>query len=359
MPLFKIKLPETYDRRLQAELIRLGYSVSQPGRLADAILRLSDHYLQNPEAPSPFEQGWAQAAYLAYYFPLNYARAKAAALTGAFLGFFDGLDGFIDFGSGPGSAAFALLETGAFPKGALAFDRSTESLDLQRRLAGDDFAGRLRTVSSLPAIGPAAGGQNSNQLACFSYALTESTDLPRWAKNCEALFLVEPSTRDDGRKLQRLRAELLAKEGFHAWAPCTHQAACPLLEESERDWCHARTFFDQPDWWSKLEARLPMKNRTITYSYLLARRTPPPLVLHGAARTVGDPLKEKGKTRIALCRGPSREFLAWFPPRMKHIPDLERGELVRIPLDLEIKGAQAHSREIRVTSIDQILPVRI
>lgn len=351
MPLRKIALPERYWPRIHAEVNRLGFSVGSV-RLANAVLQLSDRYLQNPSAPSPFEEAWAQAAYAAYYFPLNYARAKAAAEEGARMGFFAGLERFVDFGSGPGSAAFALLETNEFPGGALALDRADEALRMQARLALDDF----------PALRSARGSRPpqrlDGQLASFSYSLTEISELPQWAMECEALFLLEPSSRDDGRKLQSLRARLLAA-GFHAWAPCPHQDACPLLVESARDWCHARAFFEQPAWFSALEARLPMKNRTVSYSYLLARKRPPHENLKGAARTVGDPLREKGKTRIALCRGPNREFLAWFPQRMEAVPDLERGELVRLAAGLAMTGKgggeRAHAREIRLGAAEDVI----
>jgi ribosomal protein RSM22 (predicted rRNA methylase) len=281
------------------------------------------------------------------------ARASAVAIAGHRFDFFSGLASVVDYGSGLGSALFALLGVGRFPMGISAIDASPEALELADRLASDDFAGHsLRRTIAVSAVPPApAAGEL--RLACFSYSLTELGELPPWALACEALFIVEPSTRDDGRKLQRLRAKALAA-GFYAWAPCPHQGPCALLERSERDWCHGRASFEPPAWWPRLEARLPMKNRTVSFSYFLARKTPPSPRLNGTTRAVGDPLREKGKTRIAICRGAEREFLAWFPGRMAEAPDLERGDLFRVPDTLEIRGQQETSREARLASSNQL-----
>jgi ribosomal protein RSM22 (predicted rRNA methylase) len=136
------------------------------------------------------------------------------------------------------------------------------------------------------------------------------------------LLILEPSTRECGRKLMEWRARFLA-QGFQALAPCTHAEACPLLTHSNRDWCHQRTAFEAPDWWLALEERLPMKNRTLTYSYLLMSRTVSDQKWRGTTRVIGDTLEERGKTRQMICRGPQREFLSWLhkhgePPRIPH-----------------------------------------
>jgi ribosomal protein RSM22 (predicted rRNA methylase) len=183
-------------------------------------------------------------------------------------------------------------------------------------------------------------------LAVFSYALTELTDLPEWAYDCEALMLVEPSTQQDGRKLSVLRDKLLSK-GYHVWAPCTHEGPCPLLTQSKTDWCHDRVHFQAPEWFLKMEEQLPMKNRTLTMSYLLMRKTAPEKIK--AARTVGDRMEEKGKDRQMVCQGPEREFLAWMH---KHgiQQEIPRGVLIEIP-----ETAQKVSNELRISSEIKVL----
>jgi hypothetical protein len=88
-----------------------------------------------------------------------------------------------------------------------------------------------------------------------------------------------------------------------------------------------------------------MKNRTLTTSYLLARKQKPATKLAAnIGRVVGDHLEEKGKDRQMLCRGPEREFLAWMHKAgLKQ--DIPRGVLIEIPEDV-----QKISNELRLKS---------
>src|SRR5262249_7385578 len=104
-------LPANYDQALRALLEQLGFRL--PGdarRLAEAVLKLSDLYTREPLAVTPWAEGWAQAAHLAYYFPLNYARNLAVAREGLRLGFFNKLQSIVDFGSGSMPALLAVLD---------------------------------------------------------------------------------------------------------------------------------------------------------------------------------------------------------------------------------------------------------
>jgi hypothetical protein len=140
-----------------------------------------------------------------------------------------------------------------------------------------------------------------------------------------------------------LRTKLI-NAGYFMWAPCTHQLACPLLTLSKNDWCHDRALVEAPSWFSQVEQNLPMKNKTVTMSYLLARKTPPPDSIQTYGRLVGDSMEEKGKTRQLFCRGPEREFLTWMHKSIEP-QTLPRGELVFQPSDAEKK-----SNEIRLKS---------
>jgi ribosomal protein RSM22 (predicted rRNA methylase) len=179
----------------------------------------------------------------------------------------------------------------------------------------------------------------------LSYSLNELGRLPEEIRRARALLIIEPSTRENGRALQQLRAELL-NEGFFAWAPCTHQSPCPLLTHSERDWCHMRVHCERPSWLKAIEQQIPVRNDTLTYSYLLLRRDPPatislrplkPADENPLARVIGDTLHERGKIRQAICRGPEREFFSWLTRHGEPEP-LPRGAVVSVPHDAEKKG---------------------
>jgi hypothetical protein len=96
-----------------------------------------------------------------------------------------------------------------------------------------------------------------------------------------------------------------------------------------------------PEWFLEIEKHLPIKNRTLTFSWLLARRTAPPAHLAGLARLTGDLQKEKGASKQLVCRGPAREFLAW-QHRNGTPPEFPRGALLRLK-----DGIPTRSNELR------------
>ena len=335
--------------------------------IAEYVVLLSEHFHAG-KSVTPWTTSEFQAAYLLYFYPLGVARAKAVMNEAQRLRFLEGIDGFVELGSGPGTLTGELVAAGLSGK---CVEISKEAVELHRKLGGDSVI----WASKVPNEGM------DRQIFCSSYVLNE-LEAPREGKTdgkrgpegdlsrrsavdfdkYSGVLLLEPSTRKDFARLARVRAGLIAK-GWTICAPCTHQLACPLA--NERDWCHDRVEFDPPHWWKELESCLPMKNRTITFSYLLARREATTQVQKidcaaasegvGApqtgfhpARIVGDQMKEKGKTRAMVCRGEEREFLSWLD-RDNIDLQLERGDVVALSSELEKKG-----NEVRVTNRDFI-----
>lgn len=307
---------ELQDRIGRALEERFHLKLQDSRKLAEAVKKLSDFFIASPEDPTPWSENWAQIAYLVYFLPLNFLRVQAVIQEARKRNFFQGLEDVIDFGAGFGTASLALQKE----------FRSFELIERAHSICSAfQFVPGARWTDRAPSL-----RSPSRSLAVFSYSLTELESLPMWALNAEALMILEPATQQDGRKLLQLRQNLLEK-GFFAWAPCTHQQACPLLTQSKTDWCHDRIHFAAPEWFLKLEEHLPMKNKTLTTSYLLLRKTAPAPMQ--AARTVGDLLEEKGKDRQMVCRGPEREFLAWMHKHGPH-QEIPRGVLLKIPADL-------------------------
>lgn len=348
-------LPPHYEQRIENELHRIGHSLTRPKKLADAVLRLSDYYTRNPLASSPWNEPWMQAASLAYYFPLNYARNQAVAREAARLSFFDDLHHVLDFGSGMGSALLAFRDHVSAREPHLeyqAFDISSTALTLGRSLSDPNAPPHQVHHFDLHAPAPKNLPEARQSLLIASYVLTELPKAPSWWDRFEALALIEPSTVEDARNLMGYRSRLIDL-GYRVWAPCTHQGSCPLYAKSNRDWCHDRIHWDAPSWFLEIEERLPIKNRTLTFSYLLARKTKtPPSSLAQMARLTGDMLKEKGKTRQSVCRSEEREFVSWFPPRLKkgEQVELQRGSLISIA-----SGLERRSVEIRLKTSEDIV----
>ncbi len=329
-------LPAGLSERIGSSLQSLGFPVTKPDVIAAAVQRLSDFYIARPDGKTPWHEAWAQAAYLAYFLPLNFVRVRRALQKGAEVGFFEGLSRYTDFGSGTGTVSLALADVfGAQFTHGLCIERAGVASKLHRELQ-PGAAANLTFSDKAPDR-----GEHGGHVSLFSFALTELPELPRFARQSEALAIIEPATHQDGRRLLELRAELLL-DGWYAWAPCTHQGACPLLGQSARDWCHDRVPFEAPGWFENVEAHLPMKNPTLAHSYLLLRRTPPPASLQGLARLTGDLRQEKGAARQLVCRSEQREFLSW---QKKHgdAPGWPRGELVQVDA-----GAEKKAQEIRV-----------
>lgn len=306
--------------------------------IAESVLKLSDYYIQNPDGETPWKERFCQVAYRHYYLPLNYLRLKNVVRHGMNAGFFQGLTIFVDWGCGPGTASLALaadeLLKSNIQKQVL-YDISPIAVeafsDLHSSLVNPEKVKSLRLQSY--------AGKSS--CLVFSYSLTEVNELPAGWDQYEALMIAEPSTSEDGRKLLELRAKLI-QSGYYMWAPCTHQLDCPLLLHSKNDWCHDRVEVKAPAWFTQVEQQLPMKNKTVTTSYLLARRTPPPELKPNIGRLIGDSLEEKGKTRQLFCRSSNREFLTWMHKAIEP-QTFPRGELAQLPEDVEMK-----SNEIRL-----------
>jgi hypothetical protein len=334
-------LPKDFENLLNECLRPLGHSLSKPGELAKAVKQLSDYYIESLHRPTPWHQPWAQAAYLAYFFPLNYLRMAAVLQEVASTGFLQGLTRYIDFGCGLSALPFLTKDSPL--KQGVGIDKSLEALHLleellkasgNRMLLYKDFNGVV---------------DHKTDLGVFSYVVTETQKLPKWAPDLEALLIIEPSTKEDGRYLLDLR-EALIEENYFAWAPCTHNGECPLFNKSKKDWCHDRVSLDMPSWYSEIEKLLPMKNRTITYSYLAVRKTNP-RTKSNLARSVGDVLDENGKYKQLICRGEDREFLAWLKKEHVEAPSLARGQLFEMPGNLE-----KVSDELRVPKDVKIFP---
>lgn len=305
-------------------LVDTGWANRWP-ELARHVLELSEVFNQT-QIETPWENESLQAAYLAYFMPMNSARMLAVFSECQRLGF-PIAENLVDLGAGAGTGHFSWNLPA--PKNWTNSEISRDAIRLYEKLATRMDRTAFGSSTSLPSF------KKTTVLA--SYVLTEISHLPKALSEAESLILIEPSLQAASRKLMQYRDDLI-KQGFSVWGPCTHQQACPLLTQSNRDWCHDRIYFQEPSWWPDLTAHLPMRNDTLTFSYLLAaRQIPPWQELPHRARVIGDTLFERGKVRQAVCRGPEREFLAWLT-RGGEPATIPHGELIELPIETEKKG---------------------
>lgn len=330
------KIPNEIQNKIEALLQLHSCSLQDSKKIANCVLKLSDFYISNPQGTSPWEQDWAQIAYLSYYLPLNYIRCRAVLHEAEQRKFFNGLSKVIEFGSGNGALSLAMEDVFTWEK-YYCLEISENAKKQHKSIQNIDSIDFVKSVVDIKNI------KNENTLSAFSYSFTELEELPNWAKSTEGLLIIEPSTQDDGRRLMKLREQLLS-ENYEILAPCSHSMTCPLLHKSTKDWCHDRVHWQMPEWFKKIEDLIPIKNRTLSFSYLLARKSLSANYQAESARIVGDPLVERGKVKQMICRSDQREFLAWFSKRQE-VPSLHRGDLVLLPRDIQIKSNELRSKE--------------
>ena len=146
------QFPKNLEEKIWLELKKLNCDPDAISRIKESILRLSDHFI-NGEAKSPLSEKWAQIAYLAYYFPLNYLRAQAVCKEAARLGFLEGLNSAVDIGSGMGSLTLSLIETKSDWLKLHSLDVSSEALEIQKQLLALQKQSASATTSNSPKVG--------------------------------------------------------------------------------------------------------------------------------------------------------------------------------------------------------------
>ena len=121
-----------------------------------------------------------------------------------------------------------------------------------------------------------------------------------------SLVVVEPALRDRSRHLHRVRDALVAG-GASVFAPCLHDAPCPMLAR-ETDWCHEDLDVDLPPWLVPVARAAGLRREGLTFSYLVLRPDGRRLAdavrassTAGALRVVSGALASKGKRELFLC----------------------------------------------------------
>lgn len=309
-----------------------GISTSESSlrRTAKNVMLLSELYTQGNGSPDVWKNPDLENAYLAYYFPLNSVRISRALQMISLPELFEGITHVNELGSGPGTAhlTFQALNQ-KWPW--LAIEKAKEAGQRHKKLA-DELGLQLPEFVEEPK-------NLQSSLGVFSYVLTE-TALPPWAFECKSLFIVEPSMRNASRSLIQVRQHLI-DEGFEVLGPCTHQEGCPLLLHTSKDWCHFRVHYQKPDYFSTLESFLPMRNDSLTFSFLAARKVDSPKRIQPLTkgRVIGEVIREKGKHKIGFCRSSQREQISWLT-RGHELIAPESGSIFELPEDVKNLGSE-------------------
>jgi len=320
------RIPHSVDLLLEKAWNKL--SSAEKTKLAEDVLSVSTHFQEADGPQTPWEK--FHQAYLFYFLPLNLARAKAL---------FESLEPLMtplteelfDLGAGYGNLTLLKEEFPDFLKGKIT------SIEHQPPPHSENLPTPPPSLKKLPFSLPASS------VGFFSYSWVEMQTSLEQLEKFDTLIFMEPSTSVVARKIMALRKDLIGR-GFQALAPCTHQKDCPLLLHSRTDWCHDRVYFEASPWFLELESLLPMKNHSLTYTYLVVSRSRPALA-QDWTRVIGDTLKEKGKSRQAICFDDERRFLSWLKRDFEEIPVIDHGRLIKIENALE-KNAELRVRPL-------------
>ncbi|MEC8009545.1 MAG: small ribosomal subunit Rsm22 family protein [Pseudomonadota bacterium] len=152
--------------------------------------------------------------------------------------FFSKIKNVIDFGGGPGTFLWSLLDHTQ--------DVHYSNIDMNKHLLNvfKEIANHLNLAEQAQAVQQDyfqfKAIENQYDLAVFSYTLCENPGaikaIDKATHISENILIIEPGTPLGFKNILQSRA-LLIDKGFSVLAPCSHMQTCPL-QESESDWCH-------------------------------------------------------------------------------------------------------------------------
>src|SRR6476469_217953 len=98
-------LPDWFESALRLTLSSWKLDLQDSKKIADCVLKMSDFYIANPEASTPWKEAWCQIAQVAYFLPLNFLRNQSVFQEAQAQQFPMGNSELLDFGSGLGAGS--------------------------------------------------------------------------------------------------------------------------------------------------------------------------------------------------------------------------------------------------------------
>lgn len=368
--------------------------------LARGVHTLSTLFTRNRDALQAgyLDDASLRKSYVAYFVPVNVGKIQAVleelptVLSTA--------DSpvkplrLLDVGSGPGSAALAVLDwmlrqpsTRSRPLEAVLVDRSRPALHEAVVLLNR----YLRAVAAPPTlVDPVQADLGRNRwvnrvgaseakrydLIIIANCLNElfTTDrnpLERRVRlvarllsllaNDGSLIVMEPATRVESRCLLKLRDSLVAQQLCNIYSPCLHDGPCRALVREE-DWCHEERCWTAPWMVTAIDEQVGLIKDALKFSYVVLRKDGRTIVQREQSvfRVVSELRHMKGEKRAWVCNEtgrtevgrldrvgsePNRAFDAWH-----------RGAIVKVE---EISRRNTKDREGTVGRIPEAAAVEI
>jgi 2-polyprenyl-3-methyl-5-hydroxy-6-metoxy-1,4-benzoquinol methylase len=300
------------------ELARAEDLALAPAKLAAAVRALSDAYNGGTFAAARSRE--ALSARLLFSFPRDVPKMTCAARELPVTSTRDTLR-VLDVGAGLGASTWGLARWAASRSAAKALDVTMidddgGALDLAKKIAlararEGSVDVRVTTITTNATRTRIAGTFDAILVGQALGEIDErdegQVELLRGLLDAHLapdgfLLVIEPALRDRTRRLHRVR-DALAKSGVTIFAPCLHDAPCPMLANAT-EWCHEDLPIDLPDDTAKLARAAGLRWQGLTFSYLVLRKDGVTLrdrVPAGARRAVSLPIVTKGKREFFLC----------------------------------------------------------
>jgi ribosomal protein RSM22 (predicted rRNA methylase) len=236
----------------------------------------------------------SRAAYLLTRLPATYAANRFVFAEVARLAADFAPRSLLDFGAGPGTAAWAATEKWISIQQETLVEANHDMLSIGRRLAETDQ--RMATArwvegNDFP--------KETADLVILSYVIGELKNALKivsaaWRATKKMLVIIEPGTPKNFATLARVRSELIVLGG-HIVAPCPHPNECPM--DGTGDWCHFAVRLERTSEHRRLKGGV-LGYEDEKFSYLAFSKEPR---LRAASRIVRHPEIRSGFIKLKLC----------------------------------------------------------
>ncbi len=211
------------------------------------------------------------------------------------------IESLVDYGSGPGTALWAVSEYFPAIQKLVAVERNSTFISLGKRLAGYSSKKALLETEWVQQDLLKLKELPRGDLSLLSYSLGEILPKDRlslidkiWEATNKALLIVEPGTPKGYHSLMEVRSHLIAKGGF-LFAPCPMGQKCPLM--GTKDWCHFAARLPRTSMHRKIKGG-ELNYEDEKYFYLFFSKLPES---NSFSRIIRRPQIRKGHISLTLC----------------------------------------------------------
>ncbi len=310
-----------------------AFNIFESGSLPDALLaqdaqlisKLSERYTDpNLALHVKINAQEQAAAYCLYYLPIN--AFKILTILGKVCHVFAERAAplhVLDFGCGPGTASLALSEIYHDAMRIDAVDQSNAMLSIAKSIMAEHQRQRSNITFNCSKRIPRLESPNYDLILAGNVICEMDSDLATMTidslynrlKAGGLLVIVEPALQEPTRLLMRLRDTFLKRHPEAAVIfPCTHCDSCPMLANSDHDWCHGTLSWEKPRLVRHIDRLTGFNKHRLKYSALILGKE---LNTPSGYRVIQPASKTKLGKEAILC---GRDFYgkAQLPKKVRH-----------------------------------------